>query len=121
MTYRTKEQLTADELQVLEVLMKENEKIVSKYGEKYRQTEQRQIEYLQIAGWNSLEEMRRSELIGLISDTFKDLWGYRPRWNYPSMSTEELEQSAAQLTQRAQEEFEAYQREQEEQDRMAVK
>ena len=54
-------------------------------------------EYFASMGYTTALDYERDNLIGDISDTFKELNGFRPRWNYSEMSFSELEQAYAQI------------------------
>lgn len=57
-------------------------------------------------GITTVEQFKRSMLVGEISDTYKDVYGFRPRMNFGAMSVAELESELAELRRSVQAEIE---------------
>jgi hypothetical protein len=57
-------------------------------------------------GVNSVEDLERYELISFISDTSKDVYGFRSRLNFDAMTVDELKEEADSLAKAGRAEFE---------------
>jgi len=100
--------LTADQLQVLSVMKADQDFFCAKYGDKYRDSDEQLAGRILFVGYTCVESMVRSDLIGVISDTSKDVQGCRLRLDFGKMSTLELNDEADYWVAAARREFEAH-------------